>query len=79
MPVNPVGVHPRVSISRFNRRLHALSDWLYGIVTLVGEAYAQGEVFVIDTLPLPVCKQSLAPTRIWHTDDCRFGHAVDLI
>jgi hypothetical protein len=26
-----------VSVSRFNRRLHALRDWLYGIVTLLGE------------------------------------------
>jgi hypothetical protein len=55
-----LGYIRRVSISRFNRRLHALSDWLYGIVTLVGEVFAQGEVFVIDTMPLPVCKRARA-------------------
>ena len=29
-----------LSVSRFNRRLHALRDWLYGILS-----YAAGEVF----------------------------------
>jgi hypothetical protein len=47
----------RLSVSRFNRRLHALSPWLYGLVTLVGEVLACGEVFIIDTLPMPVCKR----------------------
>ena len=28
---------PKISLSRFNRRLHALADWLYGIVELLGE------------------------------------------
>lgn len=46
-----------VSVSRFNRRLHALRDWLYGIVTLLGELFAGGEVFIIDSMPLPVCKR----------------------
>jgi hypothetical protein len=52
--VNPL------SVSRFNRRLHQLSDWLYGIVTVVGEVFAQGEVFIIDSMPLPVCKRARA-------------------
>lgn len=55
-----LGYIRRVSVSRFNRRLHSLSEWLYGIVTLVGEVFAQGEVFVIDTMPLPVCKRARA-------------------
>jgi hypothetical protein len=49
-----------LSASRFNRRLHALSDWLYGIVTLLGEVWTQGEVFIIDSMPLPVCKRARA-------------------
>lgn len=55
-----LGDIPSLSISRFNRRLHALSDWLYGIVTLLGEIFAQGEVFIIDSMPLPVCKRARA-------------------
>jgi DDE family transposase len=49
-----------LSVSRFNRRLHALRDWLYGIVGLLSEIYAQGEVFIIDSMPLPVCKRARA-------------------
>lgn len=49
-----------LSVSRFNRRLHTLSDWLYGMVTLLGEVLAQGEVFIIDSMPLPVCKRARA-------------------
>ena len=52
-----LGDIPTLSVSRFNRRLHALSDWLYGIVTLLGELFASGEVFIIDSMPLPVCKR----------------------
>lgn len=52
-----VGDIPPLSVSRFNRRLHALSDWLYGIVTLLGELFATGDVFIIDSMPLPVCKR----------------------
>jgi hypothetical protein len=46
-----------VSVSRFNRRLHALGDWLYSIVTLLGEMFTDGEAFIIDSMPLPVCKR----------------------
>ena len=33
---------PRLSVSRFNRRLHALKDWLYGIVSLLGNLFTEG-------------------------------------
>src|SRR5512147_1637303 len=36
-----------LSVSRFNRRLHALREWLYGIISLVAAIYAQGEAFII--------------------------------
>jgi hypothetical protein len=49
-----------LSVSRFNRRLHALREWLYGIISVVAEIYAQGEAFIIDSMPLPVCKRARA-------------------
>jgi hypothetical protein len=52
-----LGDIPPLSVSRFNRRLHALRDWLYGIVVLLGDLFAGGEVFIIDSMPLPVCKR----------------------
>lgn len=51
---------PRLSVSRFNRRLHALSEWLYNIVALLGEMFTRGEAFIIDSMPLPVCKRARA-------------------
>ncbi len=47
----------RISVSRFNRRLHALADWLAFIVSALGELFTQGAVFVIDSIPLPVCRR----------------------
>lgn len=52
-----LGDIPPLSVSRFNRRLHALRDWLYGIVHMLGELFALGEVFIIDSMPLPVCRR----------------------
>ncbi len=49
-----------LSVSRFNRRLHALREWLSGIISLVADLYAQGEAFIIDSMPLPVCKRARA-------------------
>lgn len=47
----------RLSVSRFNRRLHALADWLSLALTLLGDLFATGEAFVLDSLPLPVCRR----------------------
>jgi hypothetical protein len=49
-----------LSISRFNRRLHALADWLPLLLDLVGEVFATGEAFIIDSLPVPVCRRARA-------------------
>jgi len=46
-----------LSVSRYNRRLHALASWLEAMLVLLGELFAKGEVFIIDSLPLPVCKR----------------------
>lgn len=45
-----------LSISRFSRRVHSLAQWLEYIVELVGQLLCQGEAFIIDSLPIPVCK-----------------------
>jgi hypothetical protein len=45
-----------LSISRFSRRLHSLAQWLEYIVELIGQLYSKGEAFIIDSLPVPVCK-----------------------
>jgi hypothetical protein len=45
-----------LSTSRFSRRVHALAAWLEYITELVGQLFSQGEAFIIDSLPLPVCK-----------------------
>ena len=52
-----LGYVSHVSVSRFNRQLHKLHDWLLGMVVLMGEVFSQGETFIIDSLPLPVCKR----------------------
>jgi hypothetical protein len=49
-----------LSVSRFNRRLHALADWLAFIPTTLGEVFTTGDVYVIDSLPLPVCRRARA-------------------
>ena len=43
-----------IDVTRFNRRLHALRDWVYGILQVLGDLFAQGEVFIIDSMPMPV-------------------------
>ena len=46
-----------ISVSRFNRRLHALEDWLAFLPTTLGELFTSGDVFVIDSVPLAVCRR----------------------
>ncbi len=46
-----------ISVSRFNRRLHALANWLSLIAATVAELFTQGDVFVIDSIPLSVCRR----------------------
>src|SRR5207248_10209480 len=51
----------RLSPSRFNRRLHALAAWLSLLVHTVGTCVVQAQAaicdFVIDSLPVPVCRR----------------------
>ena len=45
-----------LSTSRFSRRVHTLAQWLEYITDLVGQLFAQGAAFIIDSLPVPVCQ-----------------------
>ena len=49
-----------LSVSRFNRRLHRLAPWLQFIIETLGEVFSQGEVFIIDSLPIPTCRRARA-------------------
>src|SRR3954471_20406538 len=49
-----------LSVSRFNRRAHALADWFTLLLDLLGELFATGEAFVLDSMPLPVCRRARA-------------------
>jgi hypothetical protein len=53
-------VSRRVSISRYNRRLHRLRPWPEALATVLSELLRQGELFIIDSLPLPVCHRRRA-------------------
>lgn len=51
----------RISVSRFNRRLHALADWFTLLVETLGTLFARGQAgicdFVVDRLPILACKR----------------------
>lgn len=49
-----------LSTSRLNRRLHAVADWLSLTLETLGELFACGTVFIIDSMPLPVCRRARA-------------------
>jgi hypothetical protein len=49
-----------LSVSRFNRRLHALCGWLGLALETLGALFAQGEAFLIDSMPVPVCRRARA-------------------
>jgi hypothetical protein len=67
----------RLSISRFNRRLHALADWLGLVVEPISWLRAQGTVFVIESLPLPVCRRVRARRcrKVRGRESCGYGAA----
>ncbi len=49
-----------LSASRFNRRLHALADWLELILATLGELFARGEAYLLDSMPVPACRRARA-------------------
>lgn len=50
----------KISTSRCNRRLHALADWLPWLTEMLGEVFASGDVFGMDSIPVPVCRRARA-------------------
>ncbi len=46
-----------LSVSRFNRWLHAGADWLELGVQVLMEVAQTGEIFIIDSMPVPVCRR----------------------
>ena len=48
----------KLSTSRFNRRVHALGAWLRLILETLGALLARGEAFIIDSMPVPVCRRA---------------------
>jgi Transposase DDE domain len=49
-----------LSISRFNRRLHRLAHWFAVLLDLLGEVLARSTIYIIDSMPLPVCRRARA-------------------
>ena len=50
----------RLSVSRFNRQLHQHADFLEFCLECLMELSVEGEAFIIDSMPLPVCKRKRA-------------------
>ncbi len=46
-----------LSVSRFDRRFHALTHRLSDAVDLLAATLAAGTIFILDSVPLPVCRQ----------------------
>ena len=47
----------KLSISRFNQRLHGVGDWFRMRLEALGALVARGAAVLIDSLPLPVCRR----------------------
>ena len=47
----------RIGVSRFHRRLHPLADGMTRIPDVLGEVFTTGDGFIIESLPLPVCRR----------------------
>jgi hypothetical protein len=52
-----LGYITNISISRFNRRLHQLTSACLLMLDLLGAMFSKGEIYIIDSMPLPVCKR----------------------
>ncbi len=66
-----------LSESRCNRRLHALGGWLGLALETLGAVFAHGDVFLIDSMPVPVCRRARARRcrRVSGKDFCGYGAA----
>lgn len=46
-----------LSTLRFNRRLHRLALWLEGLLPLLAATFTDEAVYVLDSMPVPVCRR----------------------
>jgi hypothetical protein len=63
MVMKQIGYIPKercLSISRFNRQLHQHQDTLEMCVQILLELAREGDLFIIDSMPMPVCKRKRA-------------------
>ena len=49
-----------LSVSRFNRRLHRLAAWVRLTLEALGAVFAHGDVLLLDSMPVPVCRRARA-------------------
>jgi hypothetical protein len=49
-----------ISHSRFNRRLHALHDWMAYFPELLSDMLSTSTIYIIDSMPIPVCRLARA-------------------
>lgn len=69
----------RLSVSRFNRRVHQLAGWLPGLLAILSETFQVGGVLVMDSVPVPVCKHVHASRcrKVRGRDYCGYCAAKD--
>lgn len=53
-----IPTHRRLSISRFNRQLHQQLDTVQMCLEVLLEVCREGDAFILDSLPMPVCKRN---------------------
>lgn len=55
-----IGALPRLSVSRFNRKLHQLVKEIGQVLSVLMRLLQTGTLFMIDSMPVPVCKRARA-------------------
>jgi hypothetical protein len=71
-----LGYVTALSVSRFNRRLHALGDCFESVLGVLGQLGNQQQVFIIDSSPLPVCHTQRAERCTKVTGDQYWGYCA---
>ena len=55
------GYFPQVlSLSRFNRRVHRMKEFIEYCFESISEIFLSGDLYIEDSMPLPVCKRARA-------------------
>jgi len=66
-------------LSRFNRRFHALAHRLSDAVDVLAAALTAGTIFILDSVPLPVCRRARAwrCTKVHGAEYCGYCAAKE--